>query len=101
MINAEKEEPMEVSVLLTSSLGDYPKAIEYHEKHLKIAKEMGDQGGEGRAYGHLGDAYQSLCDYQKAIEYQVKHLKIAKEMGDQSRRGTSLCKSCYCLPVTG
>ena len=33
------------------SLGDYRKAIEYHEKRLKIAIEIGDRAGEGRAYG--------------------------------------------------
>ena len=47
---------------------------------MKIAKEIGDRAGEGRAYGNLGNAYQSLGDYQKAIEYHEKHLKIAKEM---------------------
>ena len=30
------------------SLGDYRKAIEYHEKELKIAEEIGDRAGEGR-----------------------------------------------------
>ena len=39
------------------SLGDYRKAIEYHEKRLKIAIEIGDRAGEGRAYGNLGNAY--------------------------------------------
>ena len=29
------------------SLGDYRKAIEYHEKYLKIAMKIGDRGGEG------------------------------------------------------
>ena len=32
-------------------LGDYRKAIEYHEKHFKIGIEIGDRGGEGAAYG--------------------------------------------------
>ena len=68
-------------------MGDYQKAIEYHEKHLKIAKEIGDQGGEGAGYGNLGIAYQSLGDYQKAIEYHEKHLKIAKEIGDRGGEG--------------
>ena len=71
---------MEISVMLTESLGDYRKAIEYHEKDLKIATEIGDRGGEGGAYGSLGNAYQSLGDYRKAIEYHEKHLKIATEM---------------------
>ena len=58
-------------------LGDYQKAIEYHEKHLKIAIEIGDRGGECGAYGNLGNAYCSLGDYRKAIEYHEKQLKIA------------------------
>ena len=40
------------------SLGDFQKAIEYHTKHLSIAKEVGDTAGEGRAYGNLGNAYR-------------------------------------------
>ena len=47
------------------------------KKHLKIAIDIGDLDGEGRAYGNLGNAYQSLGDYQKAIEYHEKHLRIA------------------------
>ena len=58
----------------------------YHEKHLKIAKEIGDRAGEG-AYGNLGIAYQSLGDFQKAIEYHEKRLKIAKEIGDRAGEG--------------
>ena len=69
------------------SLGNFQKAIEYHEKHLKIAKEVGDVSREGMAYGNLGNAYQSLGNFQKAIEYHEKHLKIAKEVGDVSREG--------------
>ena len=58
MIGPEKDEPMEISVMLTDSLGDFRKAIEYLEKHLKIAIEIGDRAGEGRAYGNLGNAYR-------------------------------------------
>ncbi|XP_067046336.1 tetratricopeptide repeat protein 28-like [Acropora muricata] len=63
------------------------KEIEYHEKHLKNAKEIGDRVTEGQAYGNLGIAYQSLGDYQKAIEYQEKRLKISKEIGDRAGEG--------------
>ena len=50
------------------SLGDFRKAIEYHERHLKISKEVGDRAGEGKAYGNLGNAYDSLGDLQKAVQ---------------------------------
>ena len=31
------------------SLGDFRKATKYHENHLRIAIEIGDRAGEGRA----------------------------------------------------
>ena len=78
---------MEGLVLLTSHWGDSGGAIEYHEKHLKIALERGDRNGEGKAYGNVGIAYRSLGDYPKAIEYHEKHLKIAAEIGDRYGEG--------------
>ena len=69
------------------NLGNFRKAIECHEKRLKIAKEVGDRSGEGRAYGNLGNAYLSLGNFQKTIEYHEKRLKIAKEVGDRSGEG--------------
>ena len=73
---------MVVLVTLIHSLGDFKKAIDYHERHLKIAKEVGDRSGEGNAYGNLGNAYDSLGDFKKAIDYHEHCLKIAKEVGD-------------------
>ena len=60
------------------------KDTDYHETHLIIAKEIGDRAKEGRAYGYLGIAYQSLGDYQKAFGY---HEKVAKEIGDRAGKG--------------
>ena len=54
---------------------------------MKIAKEIGDRAGEGRGYGHLGNAYDSLGDYRKAMEYHEKHLQIAIEIGDRAGEG--------------
>ena len=78
---------MEISVMLTSHWVTIKKAIKYHEKDLKIAKEIGELGGEGGAYGNLGNAYQSLSDYQKAIQYHEKRLKIANEISDRAGEG--------------
>ncbi|XP_067023796.1 tetratricopeptide repeat protein 28-like [Acropora muricata] len=71
------------------SLGDIRKAIEYHEKHLKIALKVHDRPGEGGAYGNLGIAYRSLGDIRKAIEYHEKVLKIAIQSGDRAGEGTA------------
>ena len=59
------------------SLGDFQRAIEYHEKHLSIAKDVGDKAGEGSAYGNLGNAYYSLGDFQPALEcYPVSYTHL-------------------------
>ena len=63
---------------------------------MKIAIEIGHQGGEGAAYGDLGNCYQFLVDCRKCIEYPKKDLKIAKEIGDRGGEGRAngnLCSS--------
>ena len=75
-------------------LGDFQKAIQYHERHLEIAKEAGDKDEEGRAYGNLGIAYHGLGDFHKAIEYQERHLKIAKEVRNKAGEGGAYGNLC-------
>ena len=72
-----------------ASLGDFRKAINQYEFHLKIAKEIGDKAGQGNAYGNLGNALLSLGDFKKAIDYHELHLKIAKEIGDKAGEGNA------------
>jgi tetratricopeptide (TPR) repeat protein len=71
-------------------LGEYRRAIEYHEQDLRIAREIGDHQGEGNALGNLGLAYDSLGEYRRAIEYQEQRLKIAREIGDRQGEGQTL-----------
>ncbi|XP_044169809.1 tetratricopeptide repeat protein 28-like [Acropora millepora] len=66
---------------------DFRKVIEQYEKHLKIAIEISDRAGEGRAYAKLGNAYYFVGDFRKAIEYYEKYLKIAKEIGNRPGEG--------------
>ena len=54
---------------------------------MKIAIEVGDQGGEGEANGNLAHAYQSLGDYRKSIEYYEKDSKITIQIGDRAGEG--------------
>ena len=68
-------------------LGDCQKDPAHHEEHLKIAIEIGDRVGKGRAPGNLHIAYRSLGDDREAIEYHKKYLKIAIENGDQGEEG--------------
>ena len=66
---------------------NYKDDIECLESDLKIAKDVGDSAGEGKAYGNLGNAHHRLGDFKKAIDYHKLHLKIAKEVGDRAGEG--------------
>ena len=69
------------------SLGNLHKAIQYHERRLKIAKKVGDKAKEGRAYGNIGNAYHDLGNFREAIEYHERDLQIEKEVGDKAGEG--------------
>ena len=71
------------------SLGDFHRAIEYHNQDLRIAKEVSDKAAEGRAYGNLGNAYHSVGQFQRALECHKQDLSIAKEVSDRAAEGRS------------
>ncbi len=72
------------------NIGEYRKAIEYHEKALAIVQEIGDRRGEGVWLGSLGLAYYVLGQVDKAIEYYQKALAIAQEIGDRYGEASAL-----------
>jgi len=72
------------------SLGDYPKAIGYHEQALAMARQIGDRQGEGAALGNLGNTYYSLGDYPKAMGYYEQALAISRQIGDRQGEGAAL-----------
>ncbi|XP_066021461.1 tetratricopeptide repeat protein 28-like [Pocillopora verrucosa] len=70
-------------------LGQFKTAIEYHQRHLEISKEVGYKAGEGGIYCNLGCAYHSLGQFKTAIKYHQRHLEISKEVGDKAGEGGS------------
>ena len=73
------------------SLGDFKTAIDYHERHLKIAQELGDRSGEGQAYFNVGNAHHSLGNFKTATDFYKLCIKIAKELNDESLAGKAYC----------
>ena len=73
-----------------ADLGEVQRAIEYYEKRITIAREIGDRRGEGNALGNLGNAYAALGEVRRAIEYYEKALTISREIGDRRGEGAAL-----------
>lgn len=63
------------------SLGDYQKAIEYHEQSLAIAKEIGDRLGEGNAMFSISLALNETGKREQAIGYAKSALQILERIG--------------------
>ena len=68
-------------------LGDFHRAIQYHERDLQIAIEEGGKARERRANRNLGNAYKSLGNFHKEIQYLKSGLKISNEVGDKAGEG--------------
>ncbi len=72
------------------SLGEYEKAIDYHEQSLAIKREIGDRKGEANSLGSLGISYHFLGQQKKAICYHKQSLAIKQEIGDGKGEANSL-----------
>ncbi|BAY16432.1 hypothetical protein NIES21_22600 [Anabaenopsis circularis NIES-21] len=73
-----------------NSLGEYQRAIEFHQQCLEISREIGDRNGVGSSLNNLGNAYNSLGEYQRAIDFYQQSLEISREIGDRLGVGSSL-----------
>ena len=73
-----------------SYLGQYQRAIEFHQQHLEIARDIGNRQGEANSLGSLGNAYSYLGQYQRAIEFHQQHLEIARDIGDRQGEAAAL-----------
>ena len=62
---------------------DYPKALEYYFKALKLYEEIGNKKGIAANLNNIGIVYQDQGDYPKAVEYYFKALKIYEEIGNK------------------
>jgi tetratricopeptide (TPR) repeat protein len=87
----------EISGYLLYSLGDlylqigsYKKSLEYSQKALKVAQDIGDRQNEGASLRIIGSAYANMGQVELAIEYHQQALAIAKEIGDRRGEGSDL-----------
>ncbi|MDJ0671800.1 MAG: tetratricopeptide repeat protein [Microcystis sp. M53598_WE2] len=72
------------------SLGQYEKAIAYHQQSLEISKEIDYRQGEASSLGNLGLCYSCLGQYEKAIAYHQQDHDISKAIGDEQGVAISL-----------
>jgi serine phosphatase RsbU (regulator of sigma subunit)/tetratricopeptide (TPR) repeat protein len=62
---------------------NYPKALDYYFKGLKLSLELGNKKGVFFKLGNIGNVYYAKHDYAKALEFYLKALKMAEDMGSK------------------
>jgi tetratricopeptide (TPR) repeat protein len=73
------------------SLGQYEKAIKYHQQALASVRKIQNREKETASLlANLGTAYYSLEQYQKAIDYNQQSLSLAKKIIDRESEAVSL-----------
>jgi tetratricopeptide (TPR) repeat protein len=61
-------------------MGEVLKAIDYYERALKVACEIGDRRNEGIWLAALGEAFEKLGQLEKAIEFTKAAYEIFKQI---------------------
>uniref|UniRef100_A0A673IXU7 G-protein-signaling modulator 2-like n=1 Tax=Sinocyclocheilus rhinocerous TaxID=307959 RepID=A0A673IXU7_9TELE len=71
-------------------LHDYNKALEYHRHDLTLTRTIGDQLGEAKASGNLGNTLKVLCRYDEAAVCCQRHLDISRMLHDKVGQARAL-----------
>jgi tetratricopeptide (TPR) repeat protein len=91
-LNNHQKEGLSLSNLGTaySGLGEYRKAIDYHEQALEIFLEGAYRWGESTTLVSLGFSYDRLGEYQKAIDYYEQALEVSRKIDNHWGKSGSL-----------
>ncbi len=63
-------------------LGDYTRALEFHNRALQMKRDLGDRLEEGKTLTHLGLVYWEMGDYKKAIESLTPAVAIGRALNN-------------------
>ncbi|XP_035644442.1 G-protein-signaling modulator 2-like isoform X3 [Oncorhynchus keta] len=71
-------------------LHDYAKALEFHHHDLTLTRTIGDQMGEAKSSGNLGNTLKVLGRFDEAVVCCQRHLDIAMDLNDKVGQARAL-----------
>ncbi|MFT6334489.1 MAG: class 3 adenylate cyclase/tetratricopeptide (TPR) repeat protein [Halioglobus sp.] len=69
---------------------NYPQALAYYQRSLKIKEEIGDKKGIASLLIGIGNTYFNQGNYPQALDYYKRGLKINEELGNKHGISQSL-----------
>ncbi|MCX7926975.1 MAG: tetratricopeptide repeat protein, partial [Candidatus Omnitrophica bacterium] len=70
--------------------GDYPRALEYYFKSLRINEKVGNKQGEAVNLSNIGLVYSNLSEYSLALKYYLQSLRLNEELGNKKNQAANL-----------
>jgi tetratricopeptide (TPR) repeat protein len=77
------------------ALGQYARALEFHQQALEIARAAGDTVCEIANFNHLSRTYVAQKDYVAAISASQRALILARQTGDRPGEANALASLGY------
>jgi tetratricopeptide (TPR) repeat protein len=71
-------------------MGDYAKALEFHEQGLALKIELGMKASESSSHHNMGLVYFAMGDHARALAAYRRGLAIREELNDPRAIGVSL-----------
>ncbi|KAL5287627.1 GPSM2 family protein [Megaselia abdita] len=71
-------------------LGEYNKAMQYHQLDLTLARSMNDKLGEAKSSGNLGNTLKVMGKFDEAAVCCDRHLSLSRQLGDKLSEGRAL-----------
>nr|XP_046156212.1 G-protein-signaling modulator 2-like isoform X1 [Oncorhynchus gorbuscha] len=71
-------------------LQEYSKALEYHRHDLNLTRTIGDELGEAKASGNLGNTLKVLGRFEEAVVCCQRHYDITRGMYDKVGQARAL-----------
>ena len=73
--------------------GEYPQALDFYQRSLKIREEIGDRDGVAKSLHQIGMLHQDQGEYPQALNFYQRSLKIKEEIGDRPGLARSLAET--------
>ena len=77
------------------AVGQYDRAIDFHQQALEISRTAADQPCEIANLNHLSRIYLAQKDYPEAINYSQRALILARQAGDRLGEANALTNLGY------
>lgn len=87
------EEKARILTLLGYSMrtmGEYERALGFHEQALEISRDFGDRPCEIASLNHLSRTFVAQKNYQEAIRYSQQALVLSRQAGDRLSEANAL-----------